>query len=53
MRAVAAVLVLLALAGCGGSTAGEVEELASVTPVQEAFDDDRGAARLVFLFSPT
>ena len=53
-------LVLSALAGCGGSdagpqsaSAGEIVELTGVDELRGAFAADEGMARLVLVLSPT
>lgn len=56
-----AVFLLLAIAlvaaGCGSSTTttdpARVQELTSIEPLREAFNDDRGTPRLFLLLSPT
>jgi hypothetical protein len=52
--------VLVALAGCGGSSsekaaapAGRVQELANVLQLRSDFEADAGKTRLLLLFSPT
>jgi hypothetical protein len=55
------VLLLLALAGCGGGDGGEqaaapkdgVRELANVLDLRADFAADSGKPRLLLLFSPT
>ena len=51
---------LLAVAGCGGSSAGAdapvvdgVTELTALDQLREAFEADEGKARLILLLSPT
>jgi hypothetical protein len=57
--ALALLLVVAAVAGCGGSSAephassGEVVALKSVEEVRSAFAADEGKPRLVLLLSPT
>jgi hypothetical protein len=57
--ALALLLVVAAVAGCGGSSAeprassGEVVALKSVEQVRSAFAADAGKPRLVLLLSPT
>jgi hypothetical protein len=61
VRRAALLVVLLALAGCGGADSGEktaapadgVEELANVLQLRSDFDADSGKTRLLLLFSPT
>ena len=59
LRAYATVLVVAALAaaGCSGSehgaASGRLTVLSGVAPVEEAFNADKGHARLVLLLSPT
>jgi hypothetical protein len=58
--AIAALLVVLALAGCGGSdsgpqsaSAGEIVALTGVEKLRDAFAADEGTARLLLVLSPT
>ncbi len=54
-------MVLLALAGCGGTDSGEeaaapadgVQELANVLQLRSDFEGGAGKTRLLLLFSPT
>lgn len=55
-------IVVLALAGCGGSGSAEpaaqaqpssVRELDSLAPLKDAFEADAGQPRLLLIFSPT
>ena len=57
--AIAAVLAMFALAGCGGSdersasSPGEVVELTGPDDLRDAFAADGGTARLLLVLSPT
>ena len=58
--ALAAVVVLFALVGCGGSdsgtpgaTAGKIIELTGIDGLRSAFAEDEGKARLLLVLSPT
>jgi hypothetical protein len=57
--AIAAVLALFALAGCGGSderspsSPGEVVELTGPNDLRHAFAADEGTAKLLLVLSPT
>jgi len=61
VRRTVLLLLLLALAGCGGGDAGEqaaapkdgVRELANVLDLRADFEADAGKPRLLLLFSPT
>ena len=61
MRRAVLVLLLLALAGCGGGDDGEqsaapadgVRELENVLALRSDFEADAGKTRLLLLFSPT
>jgi hypothetical protein len=59
-RAVVALALLVALAGCGGSdsgtrsaASGEIVELTGVDELRSAFAEDDGTARLLLVLSPT
>jgi hypothetical protein len=58
--AIAAVLALVALAGCGGSEStpqsaspGGIVELSGVDGLRKAFAADEGTAKLLLVLSPT
>ena len=61
MRSAALIVVLLALAGCGGADTSEntaaptdgVQELANVLQLRSDFEAGAGKTRLLLLFSPT
>jgi len=56
-------IVVLAIAGCGGSGSTSpsaspssrpaVQDLQSIAPIKEAFNADAGRSRLLLIFSPT
>jgi hypothetical protein len=57
-RGVVALVLLFALAGCGGSdsgtrSSGEIVELTGVDELRTAFAEDDGTARLLLVLSPT
>ena len=61
VRKAALLVLLLALAGCGGTGTSEqaappadgVQELANVLQLRSDFEADVGKTRLLLLFSPT
>lgn len=57
VRLLAAALLALSLAGCGGadkpSAPGEVVELTNVATLKTAFAEDTGKPRVLLLLSPT
>ena len=59
-RAVVAVVLIFALAGCGGADSGtqsaafaQIVELTGVEQLRTAFTADEGKARLLLVLSPT
>jgi hypothetical protein len=53
------IVVAIVVAGCGGGgdrdagRSGRLTVLSSVAPVEDAFNADKGHARLVLILSPT
>jgi ABC-type glycerol-3-phosphate transport system substrate-binding protein len=59
-RAIVALVLVFALAGCGGSPSGtqsaasaELVELTGIEQLRTAFTADEGKARLLLVLSPT